>query len=357
MPKSIGTLYKESRLIAKTINRIVVEPDRVELTDWHTEAQLLASLGGSCLSSTTLLVQGKHVPTYGFDGRCYGFLFDAEKCTIYDVSSTDSNSNRISKLEKRRQRKGVDLLSSNNLGIKTLDQLSEEVSHGKDGQMNEILLDAWKSSCVGLFVRKIDLTPANPLGLKHYYQSLLEIALIQKYLIQVFDFPSDFKIIQYDEKNGKLFTFPQMAELKHYARMQGVSEKYYPELFRLLDDHYCFQARKPPITLKEYLAGFESADLGQFIDKIIENLLIQYEPFDARKLNKTSILSELVCPITGIGESIILDIIEQYRDNYEIKASIITVRENHFTFFAERVSENEGPTLPPINSPISKNSC
>jgi hypothetical protein len=68
---SIGQLYTESRLIAKTINRIIVEPDYVSLSDWKAEAQLLSSPQGACLSSTTLLVKGKHVPTYGIDGRCY----------------------------------------------------------------------------------------------------------------------------------------------------------------------------------------------------------------------------------------------------------------------------------------------
>ena len=135
MPKTIGTLFTESRLIAKTINRITVESDRVELNDWRNEAKLLASPGGSCLSSTTLLVKGKHVPTYGFDGRCYGFLFNAEECNIYDVSTTDSNSNRTSKLAKRTERKGVDMLTSNTVGAKTLDELAVEVKGGRDGQM------------------------------------------------------------------------------------------------------------------------------------------------------------------------------------------------------------------------------
>ncbi|WP_019215451.1 hypothetical protein [Legionella tunisiensis] len=182
MPKSIGTLYTESRLIAKTINRITVEPDLVELNDWRNEAKLLASPGGSCLSSTTLLIKGKHVPTYGIDGRCYGLLFNAEECNIYDVSSTDSNSNRITKLANRKERSTVNMLTSNTVGVKTLDDLVLEVNSGHDGQMNEVMLDAWEKSCVGLFVRKIDLEKASPLALKHYYQSLLEISLIKNIL-------------------------------------------------------------------------------------------------------------------------------------------------------------------------------
>lgn len=310
MPKSIGTLFTESRLIAKTINRITVESDRVELNDWRNEAKLLASPGGSCLSSTTLLIKGKHVPTYGIDGRCYGFLFNAEECNIYDVSSTDSNSNRISKLAKRTERKGVDMLTSNTVGAKTLDELTAEVRSGHDGQMNEVMLDAWKKSCVGLFVRKIDLETASPQGIKHYYQSLLEISLIQKYLVQAFGYPEDFKICQYEERTGRLLTTPTLHDIKIQARLYGITDKTHPELFRLLDDHHRFRPLPTPVTVGEYLDAYSGFDISLLRNEIIAVLVKGFEPFDARPVDESSILLEPVDGIVGIAESTILEAIE-----------------------------------------------
>ena len=333
MPKSIGTLYSESRLIAKTINRITVEPERVELNDWRAEAKLLASSGGSCLSSTTLLVKGKHVPTYGFDGRCYGFLFDAEKCNVYDVSPNDSNSNRETKLAKRKERAGVDLLKSNAVGAKTFEELAGEVGQ-QDGQMNEVLLDAWKSSCVGLFVRKIDLDSQNPRALKHYYQSLLEIALIRKYLVQAFNYPEDFKICQYDERAGRLLTFPSMEELIVYARMQGVNDKTFPELFRLLDDKHHFEPMPEPTKVGEFLAA---RDLSPSLQtEVVAKLVKDYVPFDGRALDATSILLEVVDNIAGIAESTICDVITECQEKERIGASAQALRTK--SIFAEESS-------------------
>ncbi|STX39804.1 hypothetical protein [Legionella feeleii] len=310
MPKSIGTLFTESRLIAKTINRITVETDHVDLQDWRTEAKLLASPGGSCLSSTTLLVKGKHVPTYGIDGRCYGFLFNVEECNIYDVSSTDSNSNRISKLAKRTERKGVDMLTSNTVGAKTLDELAAEVKGGRDGQINEIMLDAWKKSCVGLFVRRIDLDKASPEGLKHYYQSLLEISLIQKYLVQAFDYPEDFKICQYEEQTGRLLTTPSLQDIKTQARLYGITDRTQPELFRLLDDSHHFSPLPKPVTVGAFLDAYSDFDISLLRDEIIAALVKGFEPFDARPVDESSILLEPVDGIVGISESTILETIE-----------------------------------------------
>ncbi len=320
MPSSIGELFTASRLIAKTINRIGLEPDRVDLQDWRAEAKLLSSPGGSCLSSATLLIKGSHVPTYGIDGRCYGFLFDAEKCNIYDVSSLDSNSNRTSKLEKRTERKGENLLTSNASGAKTLDELATEVRAGNDGKMNEILLDVWKSSCAGLFVRKIDLENAKPSVLKHYYQSLLEIKLVQKYLIQSFGFPEDIEIFQYSEREGKLFTFnSSMKELKLYAGMHGFNEKTYPELFRLLDDRHQFSPIQAPITVGDYLQHQSSIDISLFKDEIISKLASEFTPFDARPVDINSILSEPVDSIIGVSEHHIQEVISACHDIHQCK--------------------------------------
>ena len=56
LEKTIDQLYKENRLIAKTIDRLIVEPDLIDLSAWTSEAKLLKSSGGSCLSSATLLI-------------------------------------------------------------------------------------------------------------------------------------------------------------------------------------------------------------------------------------------------------------------------------------------------------------
>lgn len=331
MPKTIGTLFRESRLIAKTIDRITVEPDLVDLVPWRTEAKLLDSPGGSCLSSTTLLIKGKHVPTYGINSRCYGFLFNAEKCNIYDVSSTDSNSNRNLKLAKRKERADVDLLVSNTVGAKTLDELANEVTSGHDGQMNEVMLDAWKSSCVGLFVRQLNFKNATPEGLKHYYQSLLEIALIQKYLIQAFGYPDDFKICQYEEMTGKLFNFPQMDAVKIYASMYGITDRTYPKLFELLDDDYQFRPIQTPVQLGDYLEQYSDLNIMPFKNKIINKLVENFEPFDGSILDANSILLEPVDNIIGVSEQMIIEIIEECQKDYKMK-----IRSNKF--FKDSVS-------------------
>lgn len=221
--KSIGILFKESRIIAKSIDRLELESDRVGFQAWNAEGRLLNSKQGSCLSSSTLLVRGKHVPTYAINSRTYGILFNAENCFIYDVSSTDSNSNRISKLEHRKNRQGIDLLSKNDKGIKTLDDLSREIHSSNANQMNEILLDAHKASCVGLFVRRAK--PTNIAGLKLYYQSLLEIRLVQKYLHEAFEFPN-LPICIYDERQGKLLKFSSDNELMVMAQSYGLHKDY-----------------------------------------------------------------------------------------------------------------------------------
>lgn len=328
MPKSIGLLFSRARLIAKTINRIGLEPDRVDLQDWRNEAKLLHSPGGSCLSSATLLIKGSHVPTYGIDGRCYGFLFDAEECNIYDVSLLDSNSNRTSKLEKRAERKGDNLLTSSASGARTLDELAEYVRAGHDGIMNEVLLDVWKRSCVGLFVRKIHLEKATPSGLKHYYRSLLEIKLIQKYLIQSFGFPEDLEIFQYSETEGKLFKFiSSIGELKVYARMHGFNEKTYPEVFRLLDDSHHFSPVQAPITVGEYLEHHSSIDISSFKDQIISKLASEFSPFDARPVDENSILSEPVDNIIGVAEHTIQEAISECYEVHKCKELMQATKE------------------------------
>ena len=39
---TIGTLFAESRLIAKTVNRIILDPDYVGLQDWVPKANCYA---------------------------------------------------------------------------------------------------------------------------------------------------------------------------------------------------------------------------------------------------------------------------------------------------------------------------
>ena len=119
--KTVGALYSEARLIAKTVNKIILEDDAVDLHPWRIEGKLLTSSQGDCLSSGTLLVKNEHVPTYGIDGRCYGLLFNAEECFVYDVNAIDANTNRVDKLAKRVARKSIDLLSKNDQNILTLE--------------------------------------------------------------------------------------------------------------------------------------------------------------------------------------------------------------------------------------------
>jgi len=336
---SIGTLFNNSRLIAKTVNRIIIEPEGVNLRDWLTEGKLLKSPGGDCLSSATLLVKGKHVPTYGIDGRCYGLLLDADKSYVYDVNLTDANTNRDDKLEKRATRKGIDLLHANTQNLKTLDQLSDEIKGGKDGQMNEILLDAWQESVVGLYVRKVDLTKASPQALKHYYQSLLEIKLIQKYLIQALEFPEPLTLCQYSETEGRLIQFPSDNDLYAYANMNGLNKKTQPELFRLLSDDHVFKPIPQPITVGEYLANYEPQDDMRRVGvAVVTQLVARFDPFDARPVSAQSILGEPVDSIIGVNaetiEEVIASCLSATKDNTSSTSAELTVSDKKASFFS-----------------------
>lgn len=303
LEKTIDQLYKENRLIAKTIDRLIVEPDLIGLSAWTSEAKLLKSSGGSCLSSTTLLIPQKYVPTYGIDGRSYGFLFNAEACRIYDVNSIDSNSNRETKLQKRNANAHLNLLTKNHEEVKSLDDLAQEVQLGADGNMNEIMLDAWQKSCVGLFVRTAG--SMKPTGLKAWYQSLLEIKLIQKYLTQAFNFP-ELTIVQYNEKEGTILNFPDMKQLLVYSRINGVYKNDFPKLFEMLDDNYQFRAIKDPIHISEYLKTHSlAANIRAHTQLIAESLLFSYEPFDGSILDAQAVLAEVVDPVVGISRETI----------------------------------------------------
>ncbi|MCP0913350.1 MULTISPECIES: hypothetical protein [Legionella] len=330
--KSIGTLFGESRLLAKSIDRINISPEQIDFAGWNAEAKLLCSMQGSCLSSATLLVKGKYVPTYGINGRCYGFLFNAEQCFIYDVSSKDSNSNRITKLEKRKLNKGIDLLAKNELGLKTLDELSTEIQLQDPKELNEVLLDSWKHSCVGLYVRYLESTQDQ----KHFYTSLLEIRLIQKYLIQKFSFPTDFPICLYNEKLGKLMRFPADTELKLYARMQGIHAKTQPKLFDLLSDEYQFSLEPSPLTVEAYLKHHEMARefTPELINKMLRKLTSLFIPFDGRKVDVTSIGKESVDSVSGIAKEQIENIIQDYMANTP-KHSPLLAKESFFKFKTE----------------------
>ncbi|WP_454784630.1 hypothetical protein [Legionella sp. WA2024007413] len=307
---TIGTLFKANRLIAKTVNRITVEPDHVSLTDWATEAKLFISKQGNCLSSTTLLVYQKYVPTYSYDGRRYGVLINADEAYVYDVNSKDANTTRTDKLKKREDRKDIKLQSISEetikLKLKTLDELAKEIQDKNGGfEMNEVLLDATKDSLVGLFVRAVDFSATD---LKDFYLSLLEIMLIQKYLHQGFDLPL-LKICILYEREGKLGNFPSPEELFIQAREHGINNRKYPELFNRLSSDYVF-SRYNPITVKDYLEQYEhQEELDRVRDKVLKSLVASFEPFVPRKLDENTILGELVDSVVGIHPDVIQETI------------------------------------------------
>lgn len=354
---TIGTLFAESRLIAKTVNRIILDPDYVGLQDWRTEGKLLCSPGGDCLSSTTLLVKGKYVPTYGIDGRCYGLLLDANQCYIYDVNSTDANTNRTDKLEKRATRKGINFLTENKKGFKTLDELSAEIKSGKDGHMNEVLLDAWKHSVAGLFVKIVDLETASSEALKHYYQSLLEIRLIQKFLIQTYGFsPGSLPICQYNEKEGRLLKFPSDEQLFAYARMHGFSKVTYPKLFELLSDEYTFKPAPKPITVKEYLElNIPTEILAADYEEICMQLAAKFEPFDGRPVDTVSILAEPVDDVIGLSETAIKEVTDIYLLKQKInEISLSASRDGFFNQSNASATRSEDSVLTPASEEADK---
>lgn len=299
---TLGTLFNNSRLIAKTLNRIIVEPDNVEINDWRNEGKLLQSPGGSCLSSTTLLIPGKHVPTYGYDGRGYGMLFDAEQTYIYDVNPRDANTNRTDKLQKRNARKNIDMLTDNDQNLLTLDKLSKKIKAGEDGEMNEVLLDAWQKSLVGIFVKKIDTATAGRDALKNYYLNLLEAKLANKYFTQAMGF-TPLQICLYAEREGRLIKFPTDQELNALANMVGVNSSTYPKLYSLLADEYVFSKLPQPVTLGQYFENYQPAEeLAMVQTEVVQALLKKFEPFDARPVNETTIFNEPVDSIIGISQ-------------------------------------------------------
>lgn len=310
--KSLGTLFAASRLIAKSINRLIVEPDFVDLSSWKSEGKLLCSPIGDCLSSTTLLVKNAYVPTYGFDGRCYGILLDAEKCNIYDVNLCDANTNRTDKLEKRKTRRGINFYTTNELGLMTLDDLSNNLkNHGESwGQVNEVLLDAKKEACRGLFVRFIDISKAKREVMKHYFLTLLETKLTQKYLIQVFGFPENLNICLYDEKEGKLLTYPSFNEVLNTAFGLGINAKTYPKLFSLLSDDFNFPPLHPPITVRDYLQQHEENCSPPFREKILLQLSQSFVTLDGNKVSPQEIAQLAVDDIEGVANTLIDDIIQ-----------------------------------------------
>ncbi|KTD00373.1 hypothetical protein [Fluoribacter gormanii] len=336
---TIGTLFKANRLIAKTVNRIIVEPDNVSLTDWATEAKLFISKDGNCLSSTTLLVYQKYVPTYSCGGRRYGVLINAEEAYVYDVNTKDANTNRIDKLKKRDERKEIKLQSKSaettRLNLKTLDELGKEIQETENGfEMNEVLLDAPKDSLVGLFVRAIEFSPKA--DLKDYYLSLLEMMLIQKYLNEAFDLPL-LKICLYYEREGKLGNFPSQDELFTQARAHGINNRNYPALFERLSSNYVFP-KYNPITLKDFLARYEPQEvLDKVREQVIKSLIANYKPFVPREIDATTILNELVDLAVGINpglidETINLCVFATLKDPSSQKTNVLEQRE--YLFFS-----------------------
>ncbi|WP_454782322.1 hypothetical protein [Legionella sp. WA2022007384] len=346
---TIGTLLKANRLIAKTVNRIIVEPEIVSLTDWANEAKLFISKEGNCLSSTTLLVYQKYVPTYAYDGRRYGVLINAEEAYVYDVNSTDANTNRTDKLAKRAERKNIKLQSPNpetiKLNLKTLDELAKETQEKQSGfEMNEVLLDASKDSLVGLFVRAVEYNPKT--DLKDYYLSLLEMMLIQKYLHQRFDLPL-LKICILYEREGKLGNFPSPEELLAQAREYGINSTKYPELFNRLSSDYVFP-RYNPITLKDFLAQFEHQEVLDTVqDKVIKSLLARYEPFVPRALDELTILGELVDSVIGINPELIYEVINECSlttpEDISTEPMVLQEQQEH-RFFSNAQSTSLNPT-------------
>ncbi|WP_233593700.1 hypothetical protein [Legionella qingyii] len=331
------------------MNRIVVAPDNVSLSDWATEAKLFISKDGNCLSSTTLLVHQKYVPTYSHGGRRYGVLLNAEEAYVYDVNSKDANTNSIDKLKKREERKNIKLLSTSEettkLGLKTLDELAKEIQEQQNGfEMNEILLDATKDSLVGLFVRAVELS-SKP-DLKDYYLSLLEVMLIQKYLHEAFDLPL-LKICIYYERTGRLVNFPTRDELLVQASEHGINSRNYPVLFEKLSCNHVFPKYNPK-TLRNFLAQYEPQEvLDKVKEQVIKKLIVDYKPFIPREINENTILNELVDFAVGISPAIIDETINlcalaTLKDNSTSKTNVQEQQE--YRFFSspgEKSSQNK----------------
>lgn len=309
MSSSIGELFKKGQLIAKTVDRLVVEPDNIDLQPWKIEAKLLTSPAGNCLSSGTILSKGTAIPTYGVNGRCYGVLYDAAQCDVYDFYKTDANSTREAKLAARRAykyRMQQDPQAQAYYAERYQTLLAEITAEEATTQLNEVFFDAWEPSCVGLFVRYIDLENAQPAALKNYYSSLFEIMLIQKLFSQGFGI--DLKIYQYDEV-GKLMGFPTFDAALFHARITGVSPKNYPALFGKLDKNFNFPDMTPRATLGSVLLA-RHYEIRLFKEAILVKLLREYTPFHGDALTTTTILNELVDFHIGISQDLVDEVIQ-----------------------------------------------
>lgn len=319
---TVGALYNNSRLIAKSLDGIIIGAEQVDLSSWRNEAKLLCTKGGSCCSSSTLLVKDEKVPTYSLDGRSYGLLLNAEKCYIYDVNKRDANTNRTDKLRKRGENHHINFLTSNTENLLTLDELSAFIKKDKPNEMNEVLLDAWKDSCVGLYVKDVNLS-GDKWALKKYYFSLIAALLIKKYLEQAFDFPP-LKICRYNESQGRLLNPVNNDELFKKASMHDINKQTYPQLFAMLSEDYKFEKVKMQ-NVKEYLHNEIDSNLSKHNIQIIASKLAEmYEPFDGEKRSGESILNEQVDMAIGVDPILIRQIYNTVKNKLLVNQSLFS---------------------------------
>jgi len=255
--KSIDTLLENHRILVKTLDRIDLQEPNCGIGPWKSECELLASRDGSALSSSTLLVPGRSVPVYTHAGRNYGMIFNAEDCLVYDVSPNDSNSNCTTKIAKRNLNLQVDLLNKNENNALTLDELSRQVKSEVSNsalKMNEVLMDAHKHACVGLFL----LYDKNT-DLKHFYRSLYELHIIKKYMSENFGY-TNLEPRVYHKPSGTLQKAMTIEELKWsfncpvkiHEKNNAHSQQSFADI---LSPAFKFPKYTPKPTVEEYISN------------------------------------------------------------------------------------------------------
>jgi hypothetical protein len=292
----IENLFKSNRLLAKSLATISIEgPDcGYNIAPWRKEIELLKAESGCCISSTTLLIQGEHVPTYCLASMGYGMLFDANKSNVFSVSPKDNNTSRADKMPTRDAHKGINLLSKNEIaekkGLLTLDGLAEYTVNKKSTEMNEISTDVFIDGLVGLYVRGD--------GLNNNPQRCLESIAVQKYLKEAHGL--DLPLMMLNEKSGILielksskqvisplaFALKQNALLQEHLQPLGYEFKN-----GLIDKPFEFPKYKAPqpgpqlgSVLKE-LAGIFEDNMGKPLDmsNLVKEITLIHENFDGKK--------------------------------------------------------------------------
>ncbi|MCE2992940.1 MAG: hypothetical protein ACK5WS_01955 [Alphaproteobacteria bacterium] len=255
----VDQLFQSGELLAKSLNKIQIEDDKLNYTSFLKEGDLLVSPNGCSISSTTLLVAGHKIPTYSLDGMSSGLLIDASKSFIIDVSKQDANTERAGKLAKRKARlDGAELDCS-------LKELKDHINSTNATDMNEVSADIKIDGVVGIFV-KAQADSEQKMG------AILAVKMFES--IHGVKLP----LVQYDQRNGSIQEIEVTQDVvKNVAKdMQQSMKKttqYIDEYTKYLGLEYAGQfliRDQEPVLFCAMTNKSRAITVGQLFDKLKE---------------------------------------------------------------------------------------